>query len=245
LRRELTPVSAAVQGLWVEGPLSPLERLSIRSFLAQGHEYHLFTYGEVPDLPAGAQRREAAEILPADEIFRYEDAESRGGLGGFANLFRYKLLHDRGGWWADLDVVCLRRLDFADDWVFASERLQQGGTIASNAVIRALPGSALLGDCFERGRTDENRAQRFGAIGPKFFDAAISRHGLSRYLRPPEVFCPVDWWRSESFLSPLELPVEAAGVHLWGEMWRWLGWPRDPAAAPDSLYARLHRLYPP
>ncbi len=239
-------MTSVVQGLWVEGPLSALEQLSIRSFLARGHEYHLYTYGAVPGVPAGARRRPAAEILPEDEIFRYEDESARGGLGGFANLFRYKLLHDLGGWWADLDVVCLRPLGFADDdWVLASERRRQGGSVATNAVIKAPPGSALLGDCFTRGRAAEDRATSYGAIGPRFFDAAITRHGLTRHLCPPEVFCPIDWWRGESFFDPVELPPEAACVHLWGEMWRWRGWPRDPAAAPpESLYGRLHRLYP-
>ena len=36
-----------IQSLWIGGELSPMEQLSIASFLAHGHEYHLYSYGEV------------------------------------------------------------------------------------------------------------------------------------------------------------------------------------------------------
>lgn len=229
-----------VQALWVEGPLSPLEQLSIRSFLAQGHEYHLYSYGEVPGLPAGARLLPAEEILPASAVFRYR---SGGSYAGFSNLFRYKLLHERGGWWADTDMVCLRPLDFEDDWVFASERLQEGGTLSTTGLVKAPAGNPLCADCFERGSRAEDRDRRWGAVGPRFFHEAVVRHGLTRFVRPPELFCPVDWWRSEELLAPGEPPAEAYTVHLWNEMWRCNGWPKDACHPPEALYQRLHGLY--
>ena len=36
-----------IQGLWIGETLSTMEYLSIKSFLDNGHEYHLYTYGEV------------------------------------------------------------------------------------------------------------------------------------------------------------------------------------------------------
>ena len=41
----------------------------------------------------------------ASDIFRYRD---NGSYAGFANFFRYELLRKRGGWWVDLDTICLR-----------------------------------------------------------------------------------------------------------------------------------------
>ncbi len=34
------------QSLWIGAELSAMEQLSIRSFLANGHEFHLYTYQE-------------------------------------------------------------------------------------------------------------------------------------------------------------------------------------------------------
>jgi hypothetical protein len=232
-----------VQGLWVEGPLSELERLSIRSFLAHGHEYRLFSYGEVPNLPAGAQLLPAAEVLPACSIFRYDEALG-GSYAAFANVFRYKLLHDRGGWWADTDMVCLRPLDSPDPWVLASEARREGGAVTTNAILKAPAGAPMLADCFERAMRHEQRATVWGATGPALLDEAVDRWGLTRFRQPPETFCPVDWWRAADLLEPLDLPAGASTVHLWNEIWRWQGWPREPRRWPGSLYRSLHDRYP-
>ena len=52
-----------VQALWIEGPLSPMEELSVRSFLAHGHEVHLYSYDPHLAVPAGARLLPAAEVL--------------------------------------------------------------------------------------------------------------------------------------------------------------------------------------
>ena len=88
-----------VQGLWVGDRLSTMEQLSIRSFLAHGHEYHLYVYGSVDNVPAGTRVMDARDIHPEPWDFQ--------SCAIFADYFRYKLLLDRGGWWADLDAVCL------------------------------------------------------------------------------------------------------------------------------------------
>ena len=43
-----------VQGLWIGSELSAMERMSINSFLMNGHEYHLYVYDEVKQVPDGA-----------------------------------------------------------------------------------------------------------------------------------------------------------------------------------------------
>ena len=86
--------SPAIQGLWIGTHLSALERLSIRSFLQNGHEYHLYAYGEVRNLPDGTTVRDGREILPESRIFQYRDHKS---FSAFSNFFRYKLLLDREG----------------------------------------------------------------------------------------------------------------------------------------------------
>jgi len=42
-----------VQWLWVGSELSMMEQLSISSFLLNGHEYHLYVYGETRNVPLG------------------------------------------------------------------------------------------------------------------------------------------------------------------------------------------------
>src|SRR5215216_3083614 len=112
-----------IQGLWIGPELSVMEQLSASSFLRNGHEYHLYVYDEMRNVPEGTVVKAASEILPSSSIFQYKHQAS---YAGFANFFRYKLLLERGGWWADTDIVCLRPFDFAAPYVFASEMIRSG-----------------------------------------------------------------------------------------------------------------------
>src|SRR5207245_10747003 len=99
-----------IQGLWIGSELSVMEQLSIASFLRNGHEYHLYVYGEMKNVPRGCVIRDANEILPAERIFQYRQYPS---YAGFANFFRYKLLLERADWCADTDVSEPRPLELS------------------------------------------------------------------------------------------------------------------------------------
>ena len=74
-----------IQGLWIGRELSVLEQLSVASFVLNGHEYHLYVYEEVENVPSGATIKDAADILPRSSVFQYEH---RPSYAGFANFFR-------------------------------------------------------------------------------------------------------------------------------------------------------------
>ncbi len=94
-----------IQRLWIGERLSPMERLSITSFLRNGHPFHLYVYGKPDGVPEGTVVLDANEILPSSRIFKYA---AHNTYAGFANFFRYKLLSEKGGWWVDADTVCLK-----------------------------------------------------------------------------------------------------------------------------------------
>jgi hypothetical protein len=78
-----------IQSLWIGGALSPMEQLSIASFLHHGHAFDLYVYDEVTNVPIGTTLRDANEILPRDRIFRYREHDT---VSGFSNYFRYRML---------------------------------------------------------------------------------------------------------------------------------------------------------
>src|SRR5690349_11836405 len=117
-----------IQMFWHGPPLSRIERLSMTSFVHHGHDVHLYVYDEPEGVPAGVRIRDAAEILPRSAVFRHKRTQS---LAPFADWFRYRLLFDRGGIWADVDMVCLRPFDYASPVVFGL----QNDTLINNAVL--------------------------------------------------------------------------------------------------------------
>jgi hypothetical protein len=232
-----------VQGLWVGRRLSVMERLSIASFLHHGHEYHLFAYEDVEGLPTGAVLRDANAILPESMIFQYRDHAS---YAGFSNYFRYKLLLDRGGWWADTDVVCLRPFDFDEPHVFASELIKDGREVAGSGIIKAPLGSEAMFYAWDRCLARDPKELTWGETGPMLVGQAIARFGLERYLQPHRTFSPVSYHEWKSLLDPAvtwRFDDSTRAVHLWNEMWRRGGADKDGDYHRDCLYERLKAEY--
>ncbi len=233
-------MSDVIQSLWIGPRLSAMERLSVLSFLDQGHEYHLYVYEDVAEVPRGAVVRDAREILPAAAIFQYSDYET---YSGFSNFFRYKLLVERGGWWVDTDVVCLKPFAFDSDHVFASET-SQGRPIVSSAVIKAPQGSRAMAYAWRVCESKDPAGLQWGETGPRLLAAAVDHCELQRCVQPREVFCPIDYNQWERLLDAddeLELGPSSSAVHLWHEMWRRAGRDKDADYDSGCLYERLKR----
>lgn len=228
-----------VQGLWVGSRLSTMEQLSIASFLKNGHEYHLYVYDDLANVPAGTVLKDANEILPASAIFQYKN---RPSYAGFADVFRFKLLYERGGWWADSDVVCLRMFDFAEDYVVNTE-LNSGRQITSCQVIKAPRGSEAIAYACRVCQTKQPSKIKWGEIGPALMADVVEKYDLGKYQKPYYTFCPVSEWRK--FLQPYVAAIhaEAYGVHLWNEEWRLANQDKDRLYHPDCLYEQLKRMY--
>lgn len=218
--------------------MSTMERLSISSFLANGHEYHLYTYDKALDVPLGTVLKDAAEILPASWIFR----DSRGGFTSFSEFFRYKLLLDRGGWWVDTDLVCVRPLAPESEFVLT---LEPDMTIAT-AVIRAPAGSDLMRSAWNECLRLDRRNVNWGDSGPAMFARVVAEAGMLESALEPVFFYPLDWSEWAKALDPAfitALDPRTRTVHLWNSMWDLAG--RDKSAKyPDGcLYEELKRRY--
>lgn len=232
------PPHDTVQSMWIGDRLGVLERLTIQSFLDHGHPFHLFLYGPCADVPNGTVIRDARDILPDSEIFTYKTGYGAGLPSGFANLFRYALLHAQGGWWVDLDVVALRPLSFTAEHVLGTAS-SSGRLFVENAIIKAPAGSALMAYCLE-GALGANRDRvRWGEIGPRLLTRAVSVLGMESDVTPPAVLYPVSAPKFWDLVRPRALPDDATAMHLWAQQWRHFR--LDPAARyPDhSPYQQL------
>ena len=237
-----------VQALWIGSRLSRMEQLAIRSFLACGHEYHLYSYGAVENVPPGVVSRDANEIIPSSRIFKYRDHDS---YAGFSNYFRYTLLLERGGWWVDTDLVCLRPFDFEDDYVFSSQLAPPndgGGEHVNVGAIKAPAGSSVLQYALQRCLEKDPGAISWGETGPALFADAVRQCGLTARVRSAVVFCPISWFEWTDIINPdrtIGFDERTHAVHLWNEMWRRGGFDKDDDYDPGCLYQRLQATHLP
>lgn len=237
-----------IQGLWIGQALGPMEQCSIRSFVRNGHPYHLFVYDTVDGIPPGTAIMDAAQILPKALLF----ANDPNTFAAVSDLFRYKLLYERGGYWADLDVVCLRPFSFTQEYVFTQE-LEKDGTIGfGSCVIKTSAGSESMRACLEVCLARGSRDVRWGEFGPALLGKAITQLELTKHLVPYRVFCPIPYWTWDLLLRDDQEAQEAIrgriggdtrAIHLWNQMWRLGGADKARSWPRDCLYEKLKRRY--
>ena len=237
-------LSPPIQSLWVGKSITSLEALSINSFLRQGHEFHLYTYGDVSGVPPDAVIKDAESILPESMVFELQGFQS---YAGFADYFRYALLYAKGGWWSDLDVVCVRPLSFLSEYVFASEfDLRAQRESPTNCVMKCPPASSIMKYAFEVCFRKQVANIKWGETGPQLIAKAIKKFDLQRAVMSAATFCPVPHFEWPELILPgrkLELPSDTYGVHLWNEMWRRNRAEKDEKYPDSSLYSLLKRQY--
>jgi hypothetical protein len=235
-----------VQSLWVGTALPEIQRLSIQSFLAHGHEYHLYAYRKLDGVPSGTTLCDASLILPADSLFCYRDGFGKGSFSAFSNLFRYKLLFERGGWWVDTDLVCLKAFGFDQPFTFASEYDDDFTVQCATCAFKSPAHSPVLEYCIDAAMAKDKRTLQWGEIGPRLLDEAVKRFGLVEFVSAVDTFNPVNFFEFASITQAgfdMSRLADSNAVHLWNQMWKSAN--RDPSVdvPTDSLYAHLRRRY--
>ena len=261
-----------VQGLWSHGRLSALQQLCIRSFAANGHEFHLYAYEELPNVPQvdGVKVMPGESVLPAAKMF----LDKRGRHALFADQFRWELLRQRGGWWADMDMVCLRPLDFAADVVFAPESPY---TKAAPSFMKFPKGhffaEAMAGACanvnrrvpwdtrgIKRRKTlrrllfwrDARKYAGWGeAGGPAGMSRAVDYFDMNDCAEPFYVFYAIPYSMTDCLFNEVfsqlgaltPLLSKSYAVHFWNQHIRKLGIDTDGEFPHDSPFEIFKRRY--
>ena len=101
--------SELFNAFWHGPPLSAFHWACLNSFVRLGHRVHLYSYQQL-EVPPGVERVDAGEIIAPQNLFFFNnDKLSRPDVGPFTDVFRFKLLFTKGGWWVDADVLCNQR----------------------------------------------------------------------------------------------------------------------------------------
>ncbi len=258
--------SDTVHMLWIGGELTNLERLSMSSFVANGHDVILHAYNGVKGVPPGVRIADANQILPWSSVFaNTSQGIGQGGYAGFSDWFRYELLKRHRGWWCDTDVICLSHFSFTRECVVASSRENDWGHLALGCAIRLHPDDPLLNFCLDYCRNNNVSclvSDSYISVGPALLQRGIRELNLQAYVASPDTFCPVSW-RHVRFLisSPIhrrifnlkrrirggerveEIKEESKGLHLWNSVWKLGNIDVDAEYDSKSVYEILKKKY--
>lgn len=236
-------MSNIIQGLWIGGELSVMEVLSIKSFLDNGHEYHLYTYGDVKNVPEGTIIKDGNEILPEKDIFTYQSGFGKGSYSAFSNYFRYMLLLLKGGWWVDTDMVSVKHWYFKEDFVFISEEEHgTGNSVVNSGAIKCPKGSSIMEYCYDFCEKQDKQTLQWGTVGPKLLGEAVKKYELDSYVKERGVFCIIAPFNSSLFIEAndkIKFPSQVFGLHLWNEAWSHFGMDKRAEHDPTCIYEQL------
>jgi hypothetical protein len=227
-----------VHGMWKGTRLSPMELLTIRSFQAHGHEFVLWLYDELETpLPPETVIRDATEIIPRTRVFRYRAGATRGSYAGFSDLFRYRLLWEVGGWWVDMDVVCLKPFAFPEPYVFRGHpSLGMTGNM-----IKVPARSALMEGCYRRACQEVTDDNCDWTLPIRILADEVRRRGLSGYVQPLPVFGGregIHW-----LTDPRCMPDERAYAVHWCHEWTRRHGVDNARPVPNTFYHRCLEHY--
>ena len=230
-----------MQSLWVGPELSNMERLSINSFLKNGHEYDLYTYGRVLGIPDGVNVLDANEIIPELNIFY-----NRGGYSTFSDFFRWKLIRDRGGWWVDTDAVCLRPFDFDSEYVFFGGKGKPGADdCVTSGLFKAPANSQFTRFGWKVCETTDTMTMKWGECGPPLITEMVEVCGLQDHILPGKMVFPIFYTDAARVFTQSTGKMnfgDAYSVHLFNEIWRLAGTDKN-GFYPNSLYQQLQERF--
>ncbi len=207
-----------IQSLWIGSRLSGQEILSIRSFLANGHEYHLYVYDDIGPVPAGTIIKDARIILDVEHAHR----DRFGTYCFLSDKFRYKLLMSRGGWWVDTDIICVKPFNISDDYFFC----YMNNNEVANTVIKVPPYSNIIINMdLESSLIDDHLS--WGIIGSDLLTRTLRKpqfQPLQRFIHAPDAIFPIphNKWQYIFFKEFSDIPSlissETYGIHLSNQM---------------------------
>lgn len=255
---------SAVTGLWIGDRLSSLERLCIKSFLSHGYDFHLYVYNDVRNVPEGATVKDGSEILAREDV----GSEVTHSITYFSNLFRYKLLYELGGWWVDMDTICLKEFVLDAPCIVGSEgrperktivdrlkgrRRFKGRSVANTGFLKFPARTEIMKYCFEKATeiVNSNRKIKWGELGPALFRSGLKEFDKQSYVNHWKMYCPVHLWDWRDLLNPekrdglkeLEQDKDVFGVHLWNELWRRGGVDKNQRFDDETYIGYLLKKY--
>jgi len=244
----------SVMSLWMGDPLSDIEIMSINSYLYHGHNVIIYVYEDIDNIPKDVDVRDANEILSYDnfknvDIYRYEkfdnlDIPSKNKMllcySFYSDLFRYSLLYKLGGWWTDLDAICMKHYDFDDQYVFAF--MEDDNWTVSPGVCKVPAKSSLMKSCVSVCRNFMSKYDFADKTGPYLLSRMVKKHNMGNIIFPHYYFYPFQFYEIHKVFEETNNPFDSYSIHLHHTAIR-IKYTKGDVCPEDCLFAKLKKKH--
>jgi hypothetical protein len=225
-RRAAYPGSQLFSAFWHGPPLTAFHWACLRSFIEHGHQVHLYAYQHL-EVPPGIDVLDAGEIVDVQNVFFFQnDKMPTPDVGPFSDVFRFKLLLTRGGWWIDADVLCNRREFPECCYAWANE--EPFGTIGTSQ-IKFPANDPIIKKLYHQSSALFTKMTSREEIGPNLITRVLSEHVPPYNFGTTNEFYPIRWvegfklWLPQFRTEILEKTTSAYFVSCWASLASYIG----------------------
>jgi hypothetical protein len=245
--KAVSPGSQLFTAFWHGAPLTALHWACLRSFAELGHQVHLYTYQNL-EVPEGIDILDAGEIIDCQNLFFFKnDSLSTPDIGPFSDVFRFKLLSMRGGWWIDADVLCNRRLFPSCRYAWAIENRTTVGT----SQIKLPANDPIARQLYQECSAQFTKMIYREEIGPDLITRIFNECVPPEKFGTTEEFYPIWWlegfklWLPQCRREILERAASAYFIPCWASLASYIGIDLNRMPPIGSyLEDMIHRLAP-
>lgn len=192
--------------IWLGPPMPDHLRSNIYAWERMHPDWmaHVWTEHNIPMLRNMELYKQAKNLVPADAVYQFR-----------ADLIRYELLYDFGGFYADADTRPLKSIndELSGHDVFAAMEDQSW---VGNTYLGSVPGHPLFADIITSiaGNVKRNPGKRPNVLsGPKFLTPLWRRN--NGYTAKSERFYPYSYMHVRNGSVPDAFGDDVVAVHEW------------------------------
>lgn len=228
---------------WAYGGFSRMEYMCAKSFIKNGYDLNIWTYGDCENFIDGAQTKNAREIIDEKHVF----LNSKGSYAGFSDLFRYMVLDQIGELYVDTDVFAIKHSrELPLKKFLVTERIRNGGyKINGNVIYNPDPQNGnIINLAKNYSKNFRGEDIQWGEIGPELLTFIVNSYSLHGFeIFPPDFANPINWWECPSELLSSSginrLTDDTYFVHFYNEMWRRNSYDKNKINSMSTLYEIL------
>jgi hypothetical protein len=228
-----------------EGPISNLERLSIKSFIANGHIVYVYTYDtkNMKSFDNNMVVLDAAEIMSRDKRNLI-----KGEITIASDFFRFYLLYKTGGWWMDLDTVLLQPLTTESPIVVSLHyNIHKTCCDLASSPLK-IPKGHILAESLIRTAESQDFGKLRHALSVRLMNQEVYRLNLEKYILPVEFHFPFGYGEVHRLIEPKfgfdRITPNTISIHFFNHIFSDVKKiDKNKMYHPDSLYEYLKRKY--
>ena len=204
LRESQKTTADKINMFWSGPPPSPIHWACVNSFVRNGFDVQLYSY-DVRVVPSGVALCDARQVVPEEEIFLFNNPFSgTGDIAPFVDYFRLKLLTKFGGWYVDMDTICLSADIPRGERIWTKESPQDD--VVSNGIIQFNKDDPVLEAMNKRSELvikQPNSINTREDLGPYLITETIKGLDLPLDMGGSwDLFYPISWHEVFKFWLP-------------------------------------------